>query len=96
MQKNYETLFSLHRLSRLLLFSNSFLNPILYALQSSNFRDGFNLIFHVRLLSCNPCAAKNRNSVRTVSSTGFTQAEVAENYVLKTNGDIIAGAETND
>lgn len=95
-QKNYETLFSLHRLSRLLLFSNSFLNPILYALQSSNFRDGFNLIFHVRLLSCNPCAAKNRNSVRTVSSTGFTQAEVAENYVLKTNGDIIAGAETND
>ena len=48
-----------------------------------------------RLLGCNPFA-KNRNSVRTVSSTGFTQADVAENYVLKTNGDIIAGAETND
>lgn len=94
-QKNYEILFSLHRLSRFLLFSNSFLNPILYALQSSNFRDGFNLIFHLGPLRCKPCA-NNKYSVRIVSSTGFTQADVTENYVLKTDGEIIAGVKTNE
>ncbi|KAJ7372239.1 hypothetical protein OS493_019683 [Desmophyllum pertusum] len=41
---NYHTLFEIHRASRLLLFSNSFFNPILYALQSSNYRDGCKLI----------------------------------------------------
>ena len=94
-QKNYEILFFLHRLSRFLLFSNSFLNPILYALQSSNFRDGFNLIFHLGPLRCKPCT-NNKNSVRIVSSTGFTQTDVTEKYVLNTNGDIIAGVETNE
>ena len=44
-QDNYEKLYIIHRLARFLLFSNSFCNPLLYALQSSNFRDGFKRIF---------------------------------------------------
>ena len=43
-ENNYETLFILHRCSRFLLFSNSFFNPILYALQSSNYRNGLKRI----------------------------------------------------
>ena len=96
MQDNYETLFALHRLSRFLLFSNSFLNPILYALQSSNFRDGFKLIFNLELLSCKPCANK-RNSARSISLTVFSQAEGASHghYALKINGDITEGIVTD-
>ena len=36
---NYDALYLIHRMARFLLFSNSFWNPLLYALQSSNFRD---------------------------------------------------------
>ena len=52
-QNNYETFFILHRISRFLLFSNSFCNPLLYALQSSNYRDGLKGI-------CNCCSEINR------------------------------------
>lgn len=38
---NYNALYILHRISRFFLFSNSFCNPLLYAFQSSNFREGF-------------------------------------------------------
>ena len=44
-QENYDRLYLLHRISRFFLFSNSFCNPLLYASQSSNFRDGFKRIF---------------------------------------------------
>ena len=47
-QNNYDTFYILHRMSRFLLFSNSFCNPILYALQSSNYRNGLKQI-------CNCC-----------------------------------------
>ena len=40
-QNNYQKLYFLHRISRFLLISNSFWNPILYACQSSNYRNGF-------------------------------------------------------
>ncbi|KAJ7372242.1 hypothetical protein OS493_019686 [Desmophyllum pertusum] len=43
-QENYDALYLLHRITRFFLFSNSFCNPLLYALQSSNFRDGFKRI----------------------------------------------------
>ena len=49
-QDNYNTLHLLHRLCRLCLFSNSFFNPLLYALQSTNFRDGFKKIFESCML----------------------------------------------
>ncbi|XP_022789622.1 substance-K receptor-like [Stylophora pistillata] len=49
-QDNYNTLHLLHRLCRFCLFSNSFFNPFLYALQSSNFRDGFKRIFQSCML----------------------------------------------
>ena len=61
-QDNYETLFTLHRISRFLIFSNSFLNPVLYALQSSNFREGFKLIFHLELLRCMPLSNKKTSA----------------------------------
>ena len=47
-KNNYDTFYILHRTSRFFLFSNSFCNPILYALQSSNYRNGLKYI-------CNCC-----------------------------------------
>ena len=47
-KNNYNTFYILHRTSRFFLFSNSFCNPILYALQSSNYRNGLKDI-------CNCC-----------------------------------------
>ncbi|XP_022789642.1 neuromedin-U receptor 2-like [Stylophora pistillata] len=67
---NYDTLYLFHRISRFVLFTNSFLNPLLYALQSSNFRDGFKLIFRLKLLRCKPLANR-RKSGKSSSSTGF-------------------------
>ena len=40
-RENYDRLHVLHRVTRFLLFSNSFLNPVLYTFQSSNYRAGF-------------------------------------------------------
>ena len=63
---NYEVLFVLHRTSRFLLFSNSFFNPLLYALQSSNYRDGFKLICNINSgIHC----CKRHNAVRSLSLT---------------------------
>ncbi|XP_078355904.1 tachykinin-like peptides receptor 86C [Oculina patagonica] len=45
-QENYDTLYLLHRTSRFFLFLNSFCNPILYAMQSSNYRSGLKRIFN--------------------------------------------------
>ena len=51
-QNNYDTLHLIHRVVRFFLFSNSFFNPLLYALQSSNYRDGCKLLFSCRLKCC--------------------------------------------
>ena len=42
---NREVLFFVHRMVRFLLIANSFCNPLVYAFQSSNFRQGFKRIF---------------------------------------------------
>ena len=42
---NRERLFFVHRVVRFLLTANSFFNPLVYAFQSSNYRDGFKRIF---------------------------------------------------
>ena len=60
-QDNYNTLYLLHRTSRFFLFSNSFCNPLLYALQSSNFRDGFKKIYQSCILF-RPFRKASRNS----------------------------------
>ena len=70
-QDNYDTLYSLHRVCRLFLFSNSFFNPLLYAFQSSNYRDGFKRIFSLRL-SCFKAVRKY-----SLNESGCTQSEGA-------------------
>ncbi|KAJ7390551.1 hypothetical protein OS493_024588 [Desmophyllum pertusum] len=42
---NRECLFFVHRMVRFLLIANSFCNPLVYAFQSSNYREGFKIIF---------------------------------------------------
>ena len=42
---NREVLFFVHRMVRFLLIANSFCNPLVYAFQSSNYRQGFKSIF---------------------------------------------------
>ena len=46
---NRQSLFFIHRMVRFLLIANSFCNPLVYAFQSSNYRQGFK-----RLFSCKP------------------------------------------
>ena len=43
--KRRKSLFVMHQLFRFLLFSNSFYNPLIYAFQSTNYREGFKRIF---------------------------------------------------
>ena len=38
-KQRFTSLFLVHRIVRFLIFSNSFINPILYAAQSSNYRE---------------------------------------------------------
>jgi len=38
-KQRFTSLFLVHRIARFLIFSNSFLNPILYAAQSTNYRE---------------------------------------------------------
>ena len=63
-QENYDTLFIFHRTGRLLLFSNSFFNPLMYALQSSSYRDSFKLLCGYKVHCCKPLP---NNSVYDVS-----------------------------
>ena len=44
LNRNYDTLHLVHRSVRFLLILNSFINPLLYAAQSSNYRQGFRRI----------------------------------------------------
>ena len=74
---NYDTLFLFHRLGRLFLFGNSFFNPLLYALQSSNYRNKLELLFNCKVGCCRPLPS---NSVRDIS---LTQAARTMNF---TNG----------
>jgi len=80
-QENYETLFVLHRLSRFLLFANSFFNPLLYALQSSNYRDGFKMICNLRIHCCKPFA-KNAVYDVSLSQVGRTVRSSNDAHVL--------------
>ena len=88
-KEKYDILYLFHRISRFLLFSNSFLNPLLYALQSSNFRDGFKLIFSLKLLRCK-LLANRRKSAKSSSSTGFVLSKETILFrnkpVIKTDG----------
>ena len=68
-QDNYDTLYLLHRISRFLLFSNSFFNPILYALQSSNYRDGLKLLCRFKLDCFKPSPRYS------INDRNFTQTE---------------------
>ena len=52
--ENYDTLHFWHRICRLLLFANSFCNPMMYALQSSNYRDSFKALFSTKVNCCKP------------------------------------------
>ena len=64
-ENNHDTLYLIHRATRFFLFANSFFNPILYALQSSNYRDGCKLFFSFRLNCCKPHEVTNyANEVR--------------------------------
>ena len=48
---NREYLFVVHRMVRFLLTANSFFNPLVYAFQSSNYREGFKRIFCCKRLT---------------------------------------------
>ncbi|XP_015765831.1 PREDICTED: tachykinin-like peptides receptor 86C [Acropora digitifera] len=60
-QNNYELLYILHRISRFLLSSNSFFNPILYAWQSTNYRSGLlDICTCFKISDCISCFRKGR------------------------------------
>jgi len=48
---NRNRFFIVHRMVRFLLTANSFCNPLVYAFQSSNFREGFKRIFYCKRLT---------------------------------------------
>ena len=51
--RNYNTLHTIHRSVRFLLIMNSFINPLLYAAQSSNYREGLKRICRLNVESAN-------------------------------------------
>lgn len=65
-RENYDILYLIHRISRFFLFANSFFNPLLYALQSSNYRESFKLLFNCKVHCCRPFV---NNSVYDISIT---------------------------
>ena len=56
---NRNRLFIVHRMVRFLLTANSFCNPLVYAFQSSNYRDGFK-----RLFCCKRLTEKNELTLK--------------------------------
>ncbi|XP_020629555.1 substance-P receptor-like [Orbicella faveolata] len=48
---NRQYLFVVHRMVRFLLTANSFFNPLVYAFQSANYREGFKRIFYCKRLT---------------------------------------------
>ena len=54
LNRNYNTLHLVHRWVRFLLILNSFINPLLYAAQSSNYRQGFRRICWPRTRATEP------------------------------------------
>ena len=64
-QTNYDKLYFLHRISRFLLISNSFWNPILYACQSSNYR---NRLRHFCETVCFWCSRKESHVSHTAEA----------------------------
>ena len=84
-QDNYDTLYLFHRISRLLLFANSFFNPMLYALQSSNYRDSFKLLCKCACkLHC--CKAFPNNSVYDIRLTQAAGTVGSTNGAYVLNG----------
>ena len=85
---NYDILYLFHRICRLLLFGNSFFNPLLYALQSSNYRDSFKLLCSCKVHCCNSFP---NNSVYDVSlaqaagTVGYTNGPYVLNRIENTN-----------
>ena len=64
-RERYGTLYLVHRIARFFLFANSFLNPILYAFQSSNYRQGFaSLCCHMNDNRREQIPMANRNTNR--------------------------------
>ena len=74
-EDNYDNLYLFHRICRLLLFGNSFFNPLMYALQSSSYRDSFKLLCSCKVHCCKPlpnnsvCDISLAQAAGTVGST---------------------------
>ena len=84
-QQKHNILFIFHRICRFVLFSNSFCNPILYALQSSNYRDGFKVICAFRFT----CFERFlNNSVRNFTPPNCRRLATTQNGVYL-QGEII-------
>ena len=64
-EQNYATLFLTHRIVRVLIFFNSFVNPLLYAAQSSNYRKSLKRIFCKR--NANICSKEIKVGKRLVN-----------------------------
>lgn len=65
LEQNYATLFLTHRIVRVLIFFNSFVNPLLYAAQSSNYRKSLKRIFCKR--NENICSKEMKEGKRLVN-----------------------------
>ena len=72
-QDNYDALYIIHRMVRFFLFLHSFCNPLLYALQSSNFRNGFKRI----------CKSSRLKALVKKSQNDFATEAAGKGYVLK-------------
>ena len=83
---NYDTLYLLHRISRFFLFSNSFFNPILYALQSSNYRDGFKELFSFTVNCFKPPRRYSTTSSFTLSEC--MDSSKRGSYVVNIHSDM--------
>ena len=79
----YETLYLLHRISRFLLFANSFFNPLLYALQSSNYRNNFRLLFKSKVRCCKPFESNSVQNTNYKQRTAGTIPSDNCEYALK-------------
>ena len=69
-EDNYDILYLFHRICRLLLFGNSFFNPLLYALQSSNYRDSFKLLCNCKVHCFNPFPNNSVYDISLAQATG--------------------------
>ena len=78
---NYDILYLFHRICRLLLFGNSFFNPLLYALQSSSYRDSFKLLCSYKVHCWNPFPNNSVYDISLAQAAG-TVGYANDAYVL--------------